>query len=56
MKVVRRHGIFPSRDMRKACRALDIKEWGDEKYLNRENGYLFKKGGRRRKYHNGENG
>ena len=56
MRVVRGYGIFPSKDMRKTCKALDIKEWGDEKYCNGDNGYLFKNGGRPCRYHNGENG
>ena len=54
LRVVRGYGIFPSRNMKKLCRALDIKEWGDSNYLNGENAHLFKNEGRRRRYHNGE--
>ena len=53
-RVVRGYGIFPSRNMKKLCRALDIKEWGDGNYLNGENAHLFKNEGRRPRYHNGE--
>ena len=40
--------------MNKACRALDIKEWGHKSYDNGENAHLFENEGRRRRFHNGE--
>ena len=54
VRVVRGYGIFPSKNMNKACRALDIKEWGRKSYDNGENAHLFENEGRRRRFHNGE--
>ena len=44
MRVVLGYGIFPSKDMRKACRALDIKEGGDKTYRNGDNGFYSRTG------------